>query len=149
MSEMLGNQYFLARNFEKALHQYEKVLQAGPADEKIRKKLIICYCEVGNVNAAMALFDQVIHDNIDLIALTDVVSEDCPCPELLERMKWYEKIAANSFDFNCILGILSLYCHVEDSLRYFETAFELRPSDQRTHRVLKTIRAYHKSHAPI
>ena len=149
MSEMLGNQYFLARNFEKALQQYEAVLDNAPVDEIIRKKLIICYCEVGNVDAAVALFDQVIHTNIDIIALTDVVSEDCPCPELLERMKWYEKVAANSFDFYCIVGMLSLYCDLNNSLKYFSTAQKLRPYDQRISRILKTIRSYHRTHTTL
>ncbi len=149
MSEMLGNQYFMARNFEKALVQYEKVLESGKINEKIRKKLIICYCEVGNVGAALTLFDEVIHDNIELIALTDVIREDCPCPELLERMKWYETVAASSTDFNCILGMLSLYCNIDDSIQYFLKAYELQPSNRRIKRILNAIRSYHKSRASV
>ncbi len=149
MSEMLGNQYFLARNFEKALHQFEKVAEIGHVNEKIRKKMIICYCEVGNVNAALALFDEVITENIDLIALTDVVSEDCPCPELLERMKWYEKVATNSFDFNCIMGMLNLYCNVDDSAKYFSRALELYPKDARISRISAKIKSYQKTQSAI
>jgi len=46
MSEMLGNQYFLARTFDKALVQFEEVIKKEPENEKVKKKLIICYCEV-------------------------------------------------------------------------------------------------------
>jgi pentatricopeptide repeat protein len=147
MSEMLGNQYFLVRNFEKALQQFEKVAEEGHLNEKIRKKMIICYCEVGNVDAALALFEKVITENIDLIVLTDIVSEDCPCPELLERMKWYEKIAANSFDFNCIIGMLNLYCNIDESIKYFLRSRSLQPADLRVNRILKLIKAYQKSSA--
>ena len=147
MSEMLGNQYFLVRNFEKALQQYEKAAEEGHVNEKIRKKMIICYCEVGNVDAALSLFEQVVTENIDLIIQTDIVTEDCPCPELLERMKWYEKIATNSFDFNCLIGMLNLYCDIDESLKYFLKSQDLQPADLRVSRILKLIRAYQKSHA--
>ena len=147
MSEMLGNQYFMARKYEKALNQFEKVIESGVFDEKIRKKLIICYCEVGNVNAALKLFEAVIRADIEIIARTDVVSEDCPCPELLDRMKWYEKVAVSSFDYNCILGVLSLYCDVSESLRFFSNAQALRPDDSRVNRLLEAIGAYHRNHA--
>ena len=52
MSEMLGNQYFLARTFDKALMQFERVIDKEPENEKVKKKLIICYCEVGKVEKA-------------------------------------------------------------------------------------------------
>ena len=147
MSEMLGNQYFLSRNFDKALQQLEKVLHVEPDNEKVKKKMIICYCEVGDVPAALKLFNQVIHENIGLIADTDLVSEDCPCPELLERMKWYEKVANSSFDYHCIMGILNLYCNIQDSISYLSKAASLRPEHSLLKSIIKKIDDYARKRA--
>jgi len=142
MSEMLGNQYFLARNFANALIQFEKILTQEPHNNSVQKKLIICYCEVGNVKAGLELFERVIQSNIELIAETDIVGEDCPCPELVDRMKWYEEVASNSFDYHCILGILNLYCNTSDSISYFEKAAQMEPENKQIARILSTIEKY-------
>jgi hypothetical protein len=130
MSEMLANQYFLARKFDKAVPHLESVIRNEPHNERARKKLIICYCETGHVRSALELFYNVIQSNIKLIVDTDIISEDCPCPELLERMKWYEEVAVNSFDFFCIMGMLHLYCDINDSLNAFNRAVEINSDDK-------------------
>lgn len=38
MSEMLGNQYFLSRNFDKAVHHLEEALTTDPDNGKVQKK---------------------------------------------------------------------------------------------------------------
>jgi pentatricopeptide repeat protein len=150
MSEMLGNQYFMARNFSKALHQYELMLQEDPDDHKIQKKLIICYCEMGMVKEALNLFDQLTDENIEIIAKTDLIKEDCPCPELVERMRWYEQITTSSFDYYCILGILNLYCNLADSVFYFSKTRELSPQDEQINRIFKRIVEYStQEHSPV
>ena len=145
MSEMLGNQYFLARTFAKALTQFEQVIEKEPDNEKVKKKLIICYCEVGKVDKALNLFKSVIQTNIDLIAKTDIVDEDCPCPDLIKRLKWYEQITNSSFDFNCIVGILNLYCDVEDSCLYFSKALQQQPADELIKSIFDMISSYSKN----
>lgn len=142
MSEMLGNQYFLARNFDKALYQLEMVLKKEPDNEKVKKKLIICYCEVGKVNQALNLFYSVIQTNIDLIVKTDLIDEDCPCPNIIKRLKWYEQVVDNSFDFNCIIGMLNLYCDIEESKLYFSKALQSDPKNKLLKSIIKTISSY-------
>jgi len=142
MSEMLANQYFLSRNFDKALLHFEEVIKEEPDNECVQKKMIICYCEVGMVQTALQLFDHLIQKNIELIVDTDVISEDCPCPELVERMKWYEQVASTSYDFNCILGILNLYCNIDDSIFYFSRALELSPENQILQQILRRIKRH-------
>jgi len=145
MSEMLGNQYFLARTFDKALVQFEEVIKKEPENEKVKKKLIICYCEVGKVDRALNLFKSVIQTNINLIAKTDIIDEDCPCPDLIKRLKWYEQITNSSFDFNCIVGILNLYCDVEDSCLYFSKALQQQPTDELIKSIFDIIASYSKN----
>jgi pentatricopeptide repeat protein len=144
MSEMLGNQYFLSRNFDKAMQHFEQVFKKEPENEKVQKKLVICYCEAGHVKDALEVFDKITANNIELIAETDIVSEDCPCPEILERMRWYEQVAANSLDFQCIMGMLNLYCSVEDSLVAFDKALGINPSDKVVKRIYGRIKKYNK-----
>ena len=148
MSEMLGNQYFLSRQFDRALHHLEKVLEQEPGNDRVKKKLIICYCETGHVRAAMRLFENVLETNISLIVDTDVVSEDCPCPDILERMNWYRKVAANSADFHSILGMLHLYCNISESINSFEKATQLNPDDDLLADILNRIRSFNLSIAP-
>jgi hypothetical protein len=84
-----------------------------------------------------------------LIAETDLISEDCPCPELVKRMKWYEQVATTSFDYHCILGILNLYCTIEDSIFYFQKASELSPKNRQIPRLIGAIERYAADHAPL
>jgi tetratricopeptide (TPR) repeat protein len=149
MSEMLGNQYFLARNFEKALQHFESALKVDAGNEKVQKKLIICYCEIGNVPGALDLFEKVVSNHIELIVETDIISEDCPCLELVKRMRWYEEVAATSFDYHCILGILNLYCKIYDSIKYFSRASELQPDNRQIRKILTKIKKYTSDHAEI
>jgi pentatricopeptide repeat protein len=147
MSEMLGNQYFLSRNFDKAVHHLEEALTTDPNNGKVQKKLVICYCETGHVQSALELFDLITSNNIELITETDIVQEDCPCPEILERMRWYEQVAANSFDFHCIIGILNLYCNIEDSIAAFGRALDLNPENGVIKKLHARINDYRKVHA--
>lgn len=145
MSEMLGNQYFLARTFDKALIQFEHVIDVEPENEKVKKKLIICYCEVGKVEKALNLFKSVIETNIVLITETDIVDEDCPCPDIIKRLKWYEQVTENSFDFNCVVGILNLYCNIEESYSYFTKAIEYKPKHKLLQSVIDIISSHSKN----
>ena len=147
MSEMLGNQYFLSRNFDKAVHHLEDALAIEPDNGKVKKKLVICYCETGHVQSALELFDKITSTNIELIAETDIVQEDCPCPEILERMRWYEQVAANSLDFHCIMGMLNLYCNIDDSLAAFGRALEINPENDLIKKLVTRISDYSRIHA--
>ena len=56
MSEMLGNRYFLARQFDKAIPYLEDALTQNPDGDKIKKKLILCFIETGQIERAFNLF---------------------------------------------------------------------------------------------
>ncbi|MFN3871848.1 MAG: tetratricopeptide repeat protein [Ignavibacterium sp.] len=120
MSEMLGNQYFLTRNFSKAKEAYEKVLESEPNNDYLKKRLIICYTQTGEIKKAFEFFYEIVKKDIELITKTDIVADDCPCPELISR---YGNIKPNdecSYDSKLMLGILWLYCNTEKSFEFFE-----------------------------
>lgn len=121
MSEMLGNQYFLSRNFLKAKEAYESVLGKEPQNDFIKKRLIICYTQSGEVNKAFKLFYEIVKKDINILLNTDIIGDDCPCPELLSK---YENVKPNeeySHDTKLMLGMLWLYCDAKKSLEFFNS----------------------------
>ncbi len=121
MSEMLANQYFMARNFVAAEAEYEKCILQKENNLLAKKKLIICYTENGKIERALDLFNQVISQQIQVITSTDLVKDDCPCPEIIKRIIEITD-GTESVDVQIQLGILWLYCNPEASLSYFEKA---------------------------
>ena len=118
MSEMLGNQYFLAGRFEDAIIELEKTLLQNPDNYSAKKKLIISYLQVNKLESSLLLFAEVINKDINIIIETDPVKDCCPCPDIIYS------VIKNDFDLNedekyLRLGILWLYCDAEESLSYF------------------------------
>ncbi len=122
MSEMLGNRYFIARQYHKAAEQLEEALNNSAEPLKLKKKLIICYIETGQVEKALRLFSNLLTVDPTIIINTDPYHEDCPCPELVigwEKTSDEEKMTANELES---LAMLYLYCDIEKSLYYFKKA---------------------------
>lgn len=143
MSEMLANQYFLVRRYEDAESAFEKVLAEEPSNKYARKKLIICYVHNGKISKALETFYQMINDDIEFIIHTDVVADDCPCPELIEAFeKKMNRAEYNSVNILEVYGILWLYCDMEKSLSYFKKLNELKPSEN----IYKGILRIYNSH---
>lgn len=124
MSEMLGNRYYLARQFDKAIPCLEEALQRNPDGHKIKKKLVVCYIEVGQVERAFNYFQTLIRIDPNIIIDTDPYYDDCPCCELIPT--WEKKYDQGeiSVDLLKILGMLYLYCDVDKSLAYFKQVVE-------------------------
>ena len=140
MSEMLGNQYFLSRKFSLAIPELEEALTNQPANKPVQKKLIICYTQVGNVNKAMKVFHNLISSDIEFIINTDIIEDDCPCPELVSKSE--NSLPENSLDYYLILGILWLYCNVNKSYECFEKAQSIDQNNP----VLNAVSTLIKSH---
>lgn len=130
MSEMLGNQYFMARRYQSALEEFESVLLSDPSNKQVRKKLIICYLQVGKINQSFDLFVDLISEDINCIVDTDPEIDDCPCPEIVNNL---EEIFGNSnlskSDRFKVLGILWLFCDHNKSAAYFLKYLELNNDD--------------------
>lgn len=141
MHEMLGNQYFMARNYEAAAIEFEKHLTSNPNSVNAQKKLIISLTQIKKYDQAITLFTNFIKDNIDRIIETDPIKDDCPCPELVNNLEKITNGNSHSFITNQVLGVLWLYCDIYKSLEYFEKANEINPSDQQNNAILVSLKS--------
>jgi len=130
MHEMLGNQYFMIRNFKEAQNEFEIAITQHPNNHKIKKKLIVCYTQNGKTEKALELFYIVARIDINIIFNTDVVKDDCPCPELIPLIENHEKLNTNSLDYFLTMGILWAFCDKYRSLEFFSKAKELSPNNE-------------------
>jgi len=125
MSEMLGNQYFLARDYARAASELYQALKTDSSNKGIRRKLVICFTQIGDIGKALDTFISLIKEDLEFVINTDPISDDCPCPELGFDMEQKLENSKNSIDFNLILGMLWLYCNVEKSLNYFNRVLQI------------------------
>lgn len=146
MSEMLGNRYFIARQFDKAIPQLEDALIQEQNANKIKKKLIICYIEAGNIEKAFNYFFELVKTDPQIIIDTDPYYDDCPCGELIPNWESKLQISRDAHGFYEVLGMLSLYCDVKKSIDYFEKS--LKNTTYRSHvsSIIKRLVEYRKLH---
>ena len=122
MSEMLGNRYFIARQYEKAISLLEEALPNASLPEKIKKKLVICYVQVGKVEQALLHFHDLIRKDPKIIIDTDPYHDDCPCYEILPNWENSENNEKRPQYFYESLGMLYLYCNKDKAIEYFQMA---------------------------
>lgn len=139
LSEMLGNQYFLARNYENAAINLQHVLALEPYNKAVKKKLIICYTQLGQINKALQIFEDLIREDIDFIIDTDPVSEDCPCNELVDKYGSVYPYEENSKDLKLMLGMLWLYCDAKKSIEFFNKVLEEEPGNKQIQSIASLI----------
>ena len=139
MNEMLGNQYFMARNYIRAATVFRDVLKDDPNNTNARKKLIISLTQIGKYTQAIDQFSEFINKNIDVIIETDPEKDDCPCPELVQNLEHLTKHGSESFTTYETLGILWLYCDIYRSIEYFKKAAELKPNDEQVNTILSIL----------
>lgn len=133
---MLGNQYFLARNFFAALLALEDALTRDPYNKSIRKKLIICYIKTGKTFEALDLFNQLINEDIYCIINTNPIIDDCPCPDIIYELETILEVK-DEYEKNLALGMLWLYCDLKKSIKYFSNL----PTKRKTETILKKLNA--------
>jgi tetratricopeptide (TPR) repeat protein len=141
MSEMLGNQYFLGRDYARAAAELNKALKADTRNKGIRRKLVICFTQIGDIGKALDTFISLIKEDVEFVINTDPISDDCPCPELVFDMEQKLENSKNSIDFNLILGMLWLYCNVEKSLYYFNRVLQIDSEFSKVKIILALINA--------
>lgn len=142
MSEMLGNRYFLARKFDRAIPELEKAARNTVESQKIKKKLIICYVQIGQIERALQLFWELLQIDPFIIIDTDPYYDDCPCPSLVEQ--WEKIITYKDDDIRMeyvALGILYLYCDIQQSISYFDRAARTLENNPELKRILSLLRS--------
>ena len=146
MHEMLGNQYFMIRNFSAAKKEFEQVLLNYPDNKKIKKKLVVCYTQIGKVEQAFKLFQELVKSDIEIVINTQPDIDDCPCPELIQLIEQQEEVSINLYEANLILAMLWLYCNKENSLKYFYAAKMQNPTNKELADLISTVKTYLESH---
>jgi pentatricopeptide repeat protein len=139
---MLANQYFLVRRFSDAETAFENLLSNNPSNKVARKKLIICYIHNGQVKKALNLFYSLIKEDISCIINTDVIADDCPCPELIETFEKLKEPRLTYISQLEVYGMLWLYCDIHKSITYFEKLKEFNPGERIYKEILKIYSTY-------
>lgn len=137
MSEMLGNHYFLSRNFTQAIDAYTRAF-GNDYPANVLKKLIICHITQGNLTTAQNYLIKLIKEYPLTIINKDIKDEDCPCPELIKSLE-NNFNPSKSLDDIINLGMLWLYCDIEVSLKYFEEAQKIEPENKFLNNVIGLI----------
>jgi len=145
MSEMLGNQYFIARNYAAAQIELEKSFVDQPESKPLRRKLIVCYSQTGKIYKSLDIFISLIQEDIDFIIDADVIHDDCPCPELIENFEENDFYKSHEFEHDIMMGILWLYCDVDKSLKSFMNAGAHKSDDEQIKLCLASIQNYLKN----
>ena len=148
VSEMLGNQYFLAKKYASAASNFIQTLLENPQNKSVRKKLIICYTQTGEINKALDVFMDLIKDDIDFVTNTDIKEDACPCPELIVKYGTVLPYENNSTDLRIMLSILWLYCDANKSLEFFKSLLDENKENEKISSVAKIIENSLKTKQP-
>ncbi len=147
MNEMLGNQFFMARNYPAAQKEFEEVYLTKPENISVKKKLLICYTQTGKLKEAIKLFCEIINDDLEIILKTDPVKEDCPCPELIEKIEKQIHLENENKELLFVLAIIWLYCDENKSLEYFNKLNEIDPENNVVYSSIQIISSYIREHS--
>jgi len=148
MSEMLGNQYFMARNYKEAVRELEPVYLKDSLNKSVRRKLIIAYAQTGKLMKALDLFISLIQEDVDFIINADPIFDDCPCPEIIEKLisSPQDNISPDTNIYN---GILWLYCDTKVSLKFLKKAIEESPENEGLKESVKIIKKSIQQNQPL
>lgn len=142
MSEMLGNHYFLARKYLLATKELEDALKKQPQNKSIRRKLVICNAQCGELDRALELLVSLIEEDIEFITKSDPIFDDCPCPELVYELQSQIDGFNNLVTSNLKLGIFWLYCDINKSIHYFNEYQKVKPDKLLVIKVLSILNSH-------
>lgn len=142
MSEMLANQYFMARKYLEAEIELEGVINKNPSNKSALKKIIVCYTHNNKIDKALDILCNLITEDIHLIIDTDPIKDDCPCFELIEEVEKKKLYSSESLKHYIMLGIFWLYCNYEVSLTNFIKASEIDSQNVVLNQTISVIKNY-------
>jgi len=148
VSEMLGNQYFLSKKYDNAAINFKQTLLEDPQNKSVRKKLIICYTQIGEINKALDTFVDLIKEDMDFVTNTNIKEDACPCPELIAKYGTVLPYENNSTDLRIMLSILWLYCDANKSLEFFKSLLDENKENEKISSVAKIIENSLKTKQP-
>jgi len=148
VSEMLGNQYFLARKYAGAVSNFQQTLLDDPQNKSVRKKLIVCYTQTGEIRKALEVFKELIEEDIDFIINTDLKEDSCPCNDLIQKYGNVLPYENSSVDVRIMLGMLWLYCDTEKSNEFFKSLLDENVENEKISSIVKIIENRLKTKQP-
>ena len=125
---MLGNQYFMARNYKEAVRALEPVYLKDSSNKSVRRKLIIAYTQTGKLMKALDIFISLVQEDVEFIINADPIFDDCPCPEIEKQLRVSPK-EITSPDVNIYNGILWLYCDPNNSVKFLKKVLKNSPEN--------------------
>ncbi|MBK7868507.1 MAG: hypothetical protein IPJ75_16795 [Ignavibacteriales bacterium] len=120
MSEMLGNNYFLVRNYESAKTTFLALPEPLRSEMRVIKKLILCEIFLGDPHSALHYLLTILREIPDFIIKTDVEDEDCPCRDLICHLEAQPGFSSENNSTILSMSILWLYCSIDKSLYYLD-----------------------------
>ena len=135
---MLGNQYFMARNYLKAVKELEPVYNTNSTNKGVIRKLIICYVQINKIDKGFNIFYLLVKEDVKFIIDADPIFDDCPCPEILKEFKKTE-VSPFGEKSNLANGILWLYCDSKKSIDFLEKASKEYPTNNKIKEVIEII----------
>jgi tetratricopeptide (TPR) repeat protein len=139
MSEMLANHYFLSRNYQSALCEYENVLHKNSDNLLVKKRLIICYIQNGLLSNALNLFIDLLRRDSNIFVKSNGYRDYCPCRDLIFEFENKQTSGIDNYEVNLSLGILWFYCNANNSIEYFIQAEKLNPNQKKLNHVIRII----------
>ena len=139
MSEMLANHYFLSRNYQSALCEYENVLHKNSDNLLVKKRLIICYIQNGLLSNALNLFIDLLRRDSNIFVKSNGYRDYCPCRDLIFKYENKQTSGIDNYEVNLSLGILWYYLDINNSLEYLIKAERLNPNQKKLNQVIRTI----------
>ena len=144
MSEMLGNHYFISRNFFLAEKTYEKLHIYNSSNPKVLKKLIICYTQTHKIGKALQYLLVLMAKDMSTILENNRNDEDCPCNDLIFNIENDEIKYSTEEEKYTALAILWLYCNHKTSLNYFQMALNENPQNRNLIKMISFIKELSK-----
>ncbi|KAA3656462.1 MAG: tetratricopeptide repeat protein [Calditrichaeota bacterium] len=136
MDRMLGNQKFLAGNFEEAIPLLENVLLKHPEDTHSVRKLIICYLATGQLYRAIPSFINLLQKDTTLTSPTcDDTSSDLE-REIFSSLTSSFKVGFNPAEQHLAAGILAMFFDCQLAQSFFKRAQKSDPNDENTKKIL-------------
>ena len=144
MSEMLGNQYFMARKYQEAVKELEPIYLNDPGNKNVSRKLIIGYIQTGKLMKGLELFTSLVKEDISFIVNADPIFDDCPCSEIIKELQPSPNDTITP-DLNIYNGIIWLYCDPIISIKYLKKAFFDFPDNLGLKSTIETIELHIKN----
>ncbi len=139
MSEMLANHHFMLRDYISAAERFEEELRHNKSSITLKKKLIICYTQIGKVESAIDTIILLNKKELQSIIHTDPAIEDCPCRDIIYKIETRKIFNPNLKNKYLVLGVLWMYCDIRKSIEYFELVKELDKNDTRIRFIIELL----------